>query len=185
MLRPALVSLLALAALTGLAYPLATTAAAVLLFPKQAHGSLIKDGSRVTGSGLLGQASSDPRQFWGRPSASGADPDASGGTNWAPSNPALAEAVRSRVEALRRVDPGNAEPVPVDLVTASGSGLDPDISPAAAAYQAGRVARLRGLPESRVQALVAAHTEGRTFGVLGEPRVNVLLLNRALDKLAP
>lgn len=182
--RPALVLFALLAALTGLAYPLAVTGAAQALFPAQAAGSLVVRDGRTVGSQLIGQNFSDPKHFWGRPSGTAPQPynaNASGGSNLGPLNPALVEAVKARVEALRAADPGNTAPVPVDLVTASGSGLDPHISPAAARYQAARVARARGLPPEQVEALIARHTEEPLWGVLGEPRVNVLALNLALD----
>ena len=184
-LRPALVMLGAFTLLTGVAYPAAVTAGARILFPSQAGGSLIREGERVRGSALIGQTFSGNGYFWGRPSATSpaSNAAASSGSNLGPLNPALAQAVSDRVTALRASDPGNTAPIPVDLVTASGSGLDPEISPAAAAWQVGRVARARGLPPERVQALVAAHTKGRTFGILGEPRVNVLELNLALDAI--
>ena len=187
LLRPALVLFALLTAITGLAYPAAVTAIAQLLFPTQTHGSLVSEGDRVVGSALIGQPFTDARYFWGRPSATAPfayNAAASTGSNQGPSNPALADAVKSRIEALRSADPGNAAPVPVDLVTASGSGLDPHVSPAAAFHQAARVARARGIDESRVRALVEQHIEGRSLGVLGEPRVNVLLLNLDLDRLA-
>lgn len=186
-IRPAVVSFLVLTLVTGAAYPLAVTGIAQAVFPHQANGSLIVKNGQAVGSGLIGQSFSDPRYFWGRPSATGPMPYnalASGGSNLGPTNPALLEAVKGRVQALRDADPGNAAPVPVDLVTASASGLDPHISPAAAEYQVNRVARLRHLPAATVQALVAQHTEGRQFGLLGEPRVNVLTLNLALDNVA-
>ncbi len=182
-LRPALAALALLTVLTGLAYPLAVTALARLVFPDAAAGSLVRRDGRVVGSALVGQAFHDPRYVWGRPSASGYDASASGGRNLGPTNPALAEAVAARVAALRAADPGNPAPIPVDLVTASASGLDPHVSPAAARWQAGRVARERGLDPARVLAVIDEHVEGRTFGLLGEPRVNVLLLNLALDRL--
>jgi K+-transporting ATPase ATPase C chain len=185
-LRTALVLFLLLTLLTGLAYPLVVTAVAQLAFPARAAGSfLMRDGVRV-GSALIGQSFSDPRYFWGRPSATTPQPyngTASNASNLGPLNPALTAAVKERVAALRAADPANTAPVPVDLVTSSGSGLDPEISLAGAAYQAARVARARGLPETRVRALIAAHAEGRLLGVLGEPRVNVLKLNLALDAL--
>lgn len=187
LLRPAIVLLLLLTAITGLAYPFAVTGFAQLLFPKQANGSLILRGGKPVGSVLIGQSFTDPKYFWGRPSATTPQPyngTASGGSNLGPSNPALAEAVKQRIAALRAADPGNHAPVPVDLVTTSGSGLDPDISLAAARYQVDRVARARGLPPAEVQALVDHYTSSRQFGVLGEPRVNVLELNLALDKPA-
>jgi K+-transporting ATPase ATPase C chain len=189
--RPALVSFLTLTALTGLAYPLLVTGLARILFPRQAEGSLLRKDGQVVGSEWIGQAFTSPRDFWGRPSATvdvqgkplpynGAN---SGGSNLAASNPYQAKAVRERLAVLRAADPEAAGPVPVDLVTASGSGLDPHISPAAAAYQAHRVAQARGLDEPRVRGLIAALTEGPQWGVLGEARVNVLRLNQALDAL--
>ena len=183
-LRPLLVLFVALSLLTGLAYPLVVTGLARSLFPWQAGGSLILQGGKPVGSALIGQNFADPGHFWGRLSATTPMPynaTSSGGSNLGPLNPALLDAVRARIEALRAADPGNPLPVPVDLVTASGSGLDPDISPAAARYQVARVARARGLDAGRVQALVAAHTQGALWGVIGEPRVNVLRLNLALD----
>ena len=183
-IRPALVLFALLSALTGLVYPLAVTGAAKALFPSQAAGSLVVRNGSAVGSSLIGQNFSDPKHFWGRPSATGPQPynaSASGGSNLGPLNPALADAVKARIEALRTVDPGNTAGVPVDLVTASASGLDPDISPAAALYQAARVARVRGLPPEQVKALVASHTQAPLWGWLGEPRVNVLALNLALD----
>lgn len=185
-IRPALTMLLLLTVLTGLVYPLAVTGLAQLLFPDQANGSLIVREGRVIGSRLIGQFFDKPEYFWSRPSATAPFPynaAASGGSNLGPTNPVLIEAVNARVAALRAADPGNDLPIPVDLVTASGSGLDPHISPAAAQYQAKRVARARSLDESTVQTLVAQHTEGRQFGLLGERRVNVLQLNLALDAL--
>ena len=185
-LRPALVLFFILTLLTGVAYPLLVTGAAQLLFPDQAGGSLIlRDGNPV-GSSLIGQNFTDPGHFWGRPSATGPMPynaSASSGSNQGPLNPALVDAVKGRIDALRAPDPGNAGPVPVDLVTASASGLDPHISPAAARYQAARVARVRGLPLEKVQQLVTQETETPLFGLLGEPRVHVLRLNLALDAL--
>jgi K+-transporting ATPase ATPase C chain len=183
-LRPALVLFLVLSVLTGLVYPLAVTGIAQLAFPARASGSLISQGGQVVGSELIGQAFSDPKHFWSRPSATSPMPynaANSGGSNQGPTNPALADAVKSRVAALRAADPGNTAPVPVDLVTASASGLDPHISRAAADYQAARVARARGLPEAEVRALVERHTEQPLFGFVGEPRVHVLRLNLALD----
>ena len=185
-LRPALVMLLAMTLLTGLAYPLVVTGAAKALFPAQAAGSLVERDGKVVGSSLIGQSFTDPRHFWGRPSATAPmayNAGASGGSNQGPLNPALAQAVKERVQALRDADPGQTAAVPVDLVTASASGLDPHISPAAAQYQVARVARLRQLPADRVQALVAEHTEAPLWGLPGEPRVNVLALNLALDAL--
>ena len=188
LLRPAFVLFALLTALTGLAYPAAVTGIVRLLFPVQTQGSLVRVDDRVAGSALLGQPFTDGRYFWGRPSATAPfayNAAASAGSNQGPSNPALHDAVRSRIEALRAADPRNDAPVPVDLVTASGSGLDPHVSPAAALYQAARVARARGLEERRVRELVARYTEARSLGVLGESRINVLLLNLALDRLAP
>ena len=182
--RPALVLFALLSALTGLVYPLAVTGAAKALFPSQAAGSLVVQGGTTVGSTLIGQNFSDPKHFWGRPSATAPQPynaSASVGSNLGPLNPALVDAVKARVEALRAADPGNTAPVPIDLVTASASGLDPDISPAAARYQAARVARVRGVPVEQVNALVARHTQAPLWGLLGEARVNVLALNIALD----
>jgi K+-transporting ATPase ATPase C chain len=185
-IRPALVLLGAFTLLTGIAYPAAVTGAARALFPRQAEGSLIRVNGTIRGSALIGQAFSGAGYFWSRPSATVPtyNAAASSGSNLGPTNPALAEALTGRVVALRAADPANSAPVPVDLVTFSGSGLDPHISPAAAAYQLARVARARGIPVARMQQLVDATTEGRAFGVLGEPRVNVLALNLALDRLA-
>ena len=185
-LRPALVLFAVLTALTGIAYPLIVTAVAQLAFPDQAAGSLILRDGRPVGSSLIGQAFSDPKYVWGRPSATGPMPynaSNSGGSNQGPLNPALADAAKGRIEALRAADPGNTAPVPVDLVTASGSGLDPHVSVAAAQYQAGRVAKARQLALPRVQQLIEQHTEGRLLGFIGEPRVNVLRLNLALDAM--
>ncbi len=192
-LRPALVSFIALSVLTGLVYPFAITGLAKLIFPRQAGGSLIVKEGKVIGSEWIGQSFTAPGDFWGRPSAT---VDAvnkplpynaanSGGSNLAPSNPDLHQAVQDRIKALRAADPDATGPVPVDLVTASASGLDPHISPAAAAYQVHRVARARGLDEGRVRSLVTAHIEGPQLGVLGESRVNVLKLNLALETLPP
>jgi len=185
-LRPAVVLFLLLTALTGFIYPLVVTGLAQLLFPQQAAGSLVMRNGRALGSRLIGQSFSAPGYFWGRPSATTPQPyngTASGGSNLGPLNPALLDAVKPRIAALRAADPGNDAPVPIDLVTASGSGLDPEISVAAADYQAARIARARGLAPERVRALIAQHSEGRLLGVLGEPRVNVLELNLALDAL--
>ncbi|HEY7041491.1 MAG TPA: potassium-transporting ATPase subunit KdpC [Methylomirabilota bacterium] len=183
-LRPALMSLLMLTLVTGVVYPLVVTGIAQVVFPYQANGSLIVKDGKVVGSALIGQPFDDPKYFWGRPSATspyGYNAGASSGSNLSPTNPALISAVQGRVDALRAVDPDNQAPVPVDLVTASGSGLDPHISPAAALYQVSRVARARKLTPEVVRALVDQHTEGRQLGFLGEPRVNVLALNLALD----
>jgi K+-transporting ATPase ATPase C chain len=184
-IRPALVLLGAFTILTGAVYPAAVTGAAQLVFPRQAEGSLIREGDTIRGSTLIGQPFNGASYFWSRPSATAPayNASASSGSNLGPTNPALAQAVKDRVVALRAADPTNAALVPVDLVTTSGSGLDPHITPAAAAYQVARVARARNLPEAQVEQLVAANTEGRTFGILGEPRVNVLQLNLALDRM--
>ena len=184
MLRQSLVVFMLLTLVTGVAYPLVVTGIGQLAFHWQSTGSVLERDGRPAGSALLGQPFSDPAHFWSRPSATAPQPyngAASGGSNQSPTNPALLDAVHARVAALRAADPGNRAPVPVDLVTASGSGLDPHISPAAADYQVARVARVRGLSVHDVRVLVAAHTEGRTLGLLGEPRVNVLTLNLALD----
>ena len=183
--RPALVVFAVLTALTGVVYPLAVTAIGQAVFPEQAAGSLVVRDGKPVGSALIGQNFSDPKYFWGRPSATGPYPNnasASSGSNQGPMNPALTDAVKGRIDALRAADPGNAAPVPVDLVTASASGLDPHISVAGAVYQAARVARVRNLALPQVRQLIDKHTEGRLFGFLGEPRVNVLLLNLALDR---
>ena len=185
---PALRMLVVLSVLTGVAYPLLVTGVAQLVFPREANGSLIESGGRTGGSTLIGQPFSDPKYFWSRPSATSPQPYnamASSGSNLGPRNPALADAVKDRVKALHDADPGNGAPVPVDLVTASASGLDPEISLAAAEYQLPRVARARAIPDEKLRALVAANTSGRTLGVLGEPRVNVLSLNLALDHMKP
>jgi potassium-transporting ATPase KdpC subunit len=182
---PALRMVAVLSVLTGVAYPLLITGLAQLVFPGPANGSLILVEGKAMGSALIGQPFDDPKYFWSRPSATSPQPYnamASIGSNQGARNPALADAVSGRIKALRAADPGNAAPVPVDLVTASGSGLDPHISIAAAAYQAPRVARVRGLSIDQVMELVAEHTEGRTLAMLGEARVNVLTLNRALDR---
>jgi K+-transporting ATPase ATPase C chain len=183
-IRPAVVMLVLFTLITGLAYPLTVTGIAQVLFPHQANGSLTVREGQVAGSELIGQPFDSPRYFWGRPSATAPFPynaAASAGSNLGPSNPALEEAVQARIEALRAADPGNTRPIPVDLVTASASGLDPHISLAAALYQVPRVAQARGLAENEVEALVRRFTAGRQLGVLGEPRVNVLNLNLALD----
>lgn len=183
-LRPALVVFGLLTLLTGLVYPLVVTGVGQAAFHRKANGSIILSGERAVGSSLLGQPFSDPKYFWSRPSATGPRPyngAVSSGSNQGPINPALETAVRDRIAALRTSDPANTAPVPVDLVTASGSGLDPHISPAAAEYQVPRVARTRKMSEADVRELLASATAGRTFGLLGEPRVNVLELNLALD----
>lgn len=183
-LRPALVLFAAFTLVCGVLYPLAITGVAQAAFPAQANGSLVERDGQVVGSRLIGQSFSTPEYFWGRPSATGPMPNnggGSGGSNQGPLNPALQEAVKGRVGALRALDPANAAPVPIDLVTASASGLDPEISVAAAQYQVARVARARSLPAERVEALVGEHAEGRFLGLFGEARVNVLGLNLALD----
>ena len=185
-LRPAVVLLTALTVLTGGLYPLIVTGIARALFPAEAAGSILERDGHAVGSSLIGQSFTDPGHFWSRPSATTPQPyngSASTGSNLGPLNPALLEAVRARLAALHAADPGNAAPVPADLVTASASGLDPHISLAGAYYQAARVARARGLDVGRVRALIAAHGEGRLLGILGEPRVNVLELNLAVDAL--
>ena len=184
-IRPALVLLLVLTVITGVVYPAVVTGVAQLVFPSQANGSIVTKDGKAIGSRLIGQAFSDPKYFWSRPSATAPQPYnglASAGSNLGPLNPALTDAVKARIEALRAADPANKDPVPVDLVTASGSGLDPDISVAAANYQAARVARARGIAPDAVKSLVASHTRGRFLGIIGEPRVNVLELNLALDE---
>ena len=184
--RPALVLLLALTLITGVAYPLVVTGIAQAVFPSQAGGSILIRGGKAVGSGLIGQSFSDPKHFWSPPSATAPQPYnglASGGSNLGPLNPALTDGIKSRMDALRAADPTNKSPIPMDLVTASASGLDPDISLAAAYYQAPRVARERGLQPQAVLALIAAHSRGRWLGILGEPRVNVLDLNLALDAM--
>jgi K+-transporting ATPase ATPase C chain len=182
--RAAIVSLVLFTAVTGVAYPVLVTVIAQLVFPHRANGSLIVKDGKAVGSTLIGQPFDDPKYFWSRPSATspfGYNAGASAGSNLSPTNADLIKTVQGRVDALRAADPGNAAPVPVDLVTASGSGLDPDISPAAALYQVSRVAKARKLDEAVVRSLVAQHTEGRQLGLFGEPRVNVLALNLALD----
>lgn len=182
--RPALVSLAVLSVVTGLAYPALVTVIAQTVFPHEANGSLVVRDGTVVGSALIGQPFDDPRYFRGRPSATSPFPynaAASSGSNLGPTNPELVKSVQARVEALRAADPGSTAPVPVDLVTASASGLDPHISPAAALYQVARVARARAADAAAVRRLVEAHVEGRQLGLLGEPRVNVLRLNLALD----
>lgn len=180
-LRPAFVLLLILTLVTGVIYPLVVTGAAQVVFPHQANGSLIVIDGKTYGSELIGQSFDDPRYFWGRPSAVGYNAAASSGSNYGPLNPALMDVVRARIDALKAADPDNTLPIPVDLVTASGSGLDPHISVAAALYQVHRVATARGLSKAVVNFLVEKYTMGRQFGLLGEPRVNVLELNLALD----
>lgn len=186
LIRQCIGVLLLLAFLTGVVYPLVVTAIAQALFPHRANGSLIVKNGKAVGSELIGQSFSDPKYFWSRLSATSPVPynaANSGGSNLGPLNPALAENIKKRIEALRSADPMSARAVPVDLVTSSSSGLDPDISPAAAQYQVARVAKARGLSEETVSRLVAEHTRSRQLGILGEPRVNVLELNLALDEL--
>jgi K+-transporting ATPase ATPase C chain len=185
-LRPAIVLLALFTLLTGVVYPLAVTGVAQLLFPQQANGSLIVIDGQVRGSTLIGQAFTSPRYFWGRPSATGPFPynaAASSGSNLGPTNPALVEQVQARIQTLQAT--GGGKQVPIDLVTTSGSGLDPQISPAAAEYQVERVAQARNITAAQVRQLVAQHTQGKFLGVIGEPRVNVLPLNIALDALTP
>ena len=184
--RPALVLFAVLTALTGVAYPLVVTGIGQAAFADQAAGSILLRDGKAVGSSLIGQHFSDPKYVWGRPSATGPYPNnasASSGSNQGPLNPALTDAVKGRIEALRAADPGNTAQVPDDLVTASGSGLDPHISVAGATYQATRVAKVRNLPLPQVQQLIDQHTEGRLLGILGEPRVNVLQLNLSLDAI--
>ena len=184
-LRPALSLVLAMTVLLGLVYPLLLTGIAQLAFHDQANGSLVERDGKLIGSRLIGQAFSDPKYFWGRPSATGPQPYnamASGGSNMGPLNPALIDAVNARVQSLRAADPDNAAPVPVELVTASASGLDPDISPSAAAWQAGRVARARGMALADVQSLIVSHTASAPLDSIGQARINVLELNLALDE---
>lgn len=183
-LRPTIVVFILLTLVTGVIYPAVVTAVAQVAFPRQANGTLIERDGKPIGSSLIGQNFSGPGYFWSRPSSAGStgyDAANSSGSNLGPSHPGLAEAVKGRVAALRAADPGNDAPVPIDLVTASASGLDPHISVAAAEFQSGRVARTRGMDAAAVRKLIEEHTEGRTLGVLGEPRVNVLQLNIALD----
>jgi len=185
-IRPAMVLFLVMTVLTGVAYPFAVTGIAQLLFHDQATGSLLMSGGHAVGSRIIGQSFSDPKYFWSRPSATAPQPYnaiASGGSNQGPLNPALTDAVKARIGALKAADPANPLPIPVDLVTASASGLDPDISIAAARYQAARIARVRSLDPAAVQSLIDAHARGRLLGFIGEPRVNVLELNLALDAL--
>ena len=181
---PSLRMLVVLSVLTGVVYPLATWGIAQLAFPGAANGSLIERNGKAVGSTLIGQPFDDPKYFWSRPSATSPQPyngASSSGSNQGPRNPALADAVKDRIKALRDADPGNGAAVPADLVTASGSGLDPEISMAAAEYQLARVAKVRGMPVDSVRSLVGQYTNGRTFGLLGEPRVNIVQLNLALD----
>jgi len=185
LIRPAVSLFVVLTAVTGVVYPLAVTGVAKAAFPNQAAGSLIVQDGKTVGSSLIGQNFTDPKYFWGRPSATSPmayNGQGSGGSNLGPLNPALTDAVKGRVDALRAADPGNRAPVPVDLVTASASGLDPEISVAAAHYQVARIARLRGLAPEAVEGIVARHTQGRLFGLLGEPRVNVLDMNLELQR---
>jgi len=187
LVRPALSLFVALTVVTGVVYPLAVTGAAKVAFPHQAAGSLIVKDGQAVGSSLIGQNFTDPGHFWGRPSATSPMPDNaanSGGSNLGPLNPALADAVKGRVEALKAADPGNAAPVPIDLVTTSASGFDPHISVAAAHYQVARVARARAVSPASLEALIEHHTEGRWLGLFGEERVNVLELNLDLDAIA-
>jgi K+-transporting ATPase ATPase C chain len=187
-LRPAIVLFLIMTVLTGIVYPFAVTGLAQVLFHDQAQGSLLMADGHAVGSRIIGQSFSDPKYFWSRPSATAPQPYngiASGGSNDGPLNRALTDAVKARIDALKAADPTNTRPIPVDLVTASASGLDPDISIAAARYQAARVARVRGLEPAAVQSLIDAHAHTRLLGFLGEPRVNVLELNLALDALKP
>jgi len=184
LLRPAISLFVLLSIITGVVYPFVTTGIARVLFPAAAAGSLVVKGDKTVGSTLIGQNFADPKYFWSRPSATSPQPNngtASGGSNLGPLNPALVDAVKGRIDALKAADPDNKLPIPADLVTASGSGLDPHVSPAAAAYQVERVAHVRQLKAEKVAALVAENTEGRQLGIFGEPRVNVLKLNLALD----
>lgn len=187
LLRPAFSLFVALTVVTGIAYPLAVTAIAKVAFPEEAAGSLIVKDGKTVGSRLIGQNFSDPKYFWGRPSATAPQPynaSASGGSNLGPLNPALTQAVKGRIEALKAADPGNTRAIPADLVTASASGLDPHISPAAADYQVERVARARQIDPATLKAMVEKNTEERQWGIFGEARVNVLELNLALDTLS-
>jgi K+-transporting ATPase ATPase C chain len=186
LIRPAIVLFLIMTVLTGIVYPFAVTGIAQVLFHDQAAGSLVLRDGKPIGSRLIGQSFSEPKYFWSRPSATAPQPYnaiASSGSNLGPLNPALTDAVKSRIDALKAADPTNTLPIPVDLVTASASGLDPEISIAAANYQAARVARTRGLDPAAVQSLIASHSRGSLFGLVGEPRINVLELNLALDAL--
>jgi K+-transporting ATPase ATPase C chain len=186
LIRPAASLLVLMTVLLGIAYPLVITGVAKVAFPRQAEGSLIYQGDKLIGSTLIGQSFSAPQYFWGRPSATTPQPyngGASTGSNLGPLNPALLDAVRANAKALHDADPDNRQPIPVDLVTASASGLDPEISPAGAHYQASRVARARNLPLARIETLIDAHEQGRLLGLIGERRVNVLELNLALDRV--
>ncbi len=183
-LRPAFVALLIFTVITGVIYPLVLTGIAQAVFPHQANGSLIVIDGETHGSALIGQQFDDPKYFWGRPSAANYNAAASSGSNYGPMNPALLDSIQARIDALKAADPDNPLPIPVDLVTASASGLDPHISVASALYQVRRVASARGLSEADVTSLVEKYTEGRQFGIFGEPRVNVLLLNLALDGIS-
>ena len=191
-IRPAFMMLVLFTLITGVIYPLAITGIAQVLFPSQANGSILYENGRPVGSELIGQQFDDPKYFWGRLSATGDFPynafnaqtlTGSSGSNYGPLNPALVKSAQARIDALKAADPSNTAPIPVDLVTASGSGLDPNISIAAAVYQVHRVAQARGLTDAAIQALVGRYTQGRQFFILGEPRVNVLELNLALDGL--
>ena len=185
LIRPAVSLFVVLTVVTGVVYPLAVTGVAKAAFPEQAAGSLIVQDGKAVGSSLIGQNFSDPKYFWGRPSATSPmayNGQGSAGSNQGPLNPALIDAVKGRVDALRAADPGNKAAVPVDLVTASASGLDPEISVAAAEYQVPRIARLRKLSPEVVEGIVARHTQGRLFGLLGEQRVNVLDMNLELQR---
>jgi K+-transporting ATPase ATPase C chain len=187
-IRPALSLLVILTVLTGLAYPALITGISQALWADKANGSLIHKQDKAIGSSLIGQSFTDPAYLWGRPSATATTPyngQASGGSNLGPLNPDLAKAIQDRIAVLQKADPSNSAIVPIDLVTASGSGLDPEISPAAAEYQVARIARLRGLTAAQVQAVITQHTQGPQAGLFGETRVNVLLVNLALDQLAP
>lgn len=186
LIRPALSLFILLSVITGIAYPLAMVGFAKVVFPDQAGGSLLMKDGKPVGSRLIGQNFTSPQYFWGRPSATGPYPNnvtASSGSNLGPLNPALADAVKARIAALKQADPANTQPVPIDLVTASASGLDPEISPAAAQYQIPRVAKARNLTEEQIRKLVQQHTTNRQLWILGEPRVNVLELNLALDAI--
>lgn len=183
-IRPTVMFMVVMTVLTGVIYPLVVTGIAQVVFHDQANGSLMHEGDKLVGSGLIGQPFDDPKYFWSRPSATGPFPynaSASSGSNLGTNEPNLITAVKGRIDALKQADPGNDQPIPVDLVTASSSGLDPHISPAAAAYQVSRVAKSRGLDAKTVRDMVTRHTELRTFGLLGEERVNVMTLNFALD----